>query len=97
MAGKGDLASKYIDDPTATLDTVQGALLKMVCNERAPVPNGAPAPGTSAPANPNAKFEAEFDVHPETYAQMGLSKEQYVKSRRIDEGLDKLSIVPAKK
>ena len=38
-----------------------------------------------------------FDAHPDVYAAMGVSKEQYVLSRRRDDGLDKLSIVPAKK
>ena len=97
LAGKADLASKYIDDPAATPESVKSALFGMMCSERAPVPNGAPAPGTSTAANPNAKYEAEFDAHPDVYAAMGVSKEQYVLSRRRDDGLDKLSIVPAKK
>lgn len=97
MAGKGDLASKYIDDPTATVASVQGALLQMVCTDRKPTGDVGGGAGDPPPPNPNAKFEKEFDDNVETYAQMGLSKEQYVKSRRRDEGLEKLSIVPATK
>jgi len=94
MAGKPEMASKYIDDPAATVASVQGALLQLVCNDRKP--SGDTGAGAGDP-NPNAKFEKEFDDNAETYAQMGLSKEQYVKSRRIDERLEKLPIVPVKK
>lgn len=96
MAGKGDLASKYIDDPTATVASVQGALLQMVCTDRKPTGDAGGA-GDPPAKNPNAAFEKEYDDNSQTYAQMGLSKDQYVKSRRIDEGHDKLSIVPAAK
>lgn len=95
MAGKPEMASKYIDDPAATVASVQGALLQLVCNDRKPSADTGAA-GDPPPPNPNAKFEKEFDDAAATYASMGLSKEQYVKSRRIDEGLEKLPIVPAK-
>lgn len=96
LAGKPELASKYIDDPAETAQGVQAKLFSMVCSERAPAANGGEAAGETKPANPNTKFESEFDAAADVYAQMGLSKEQYVKSRRVDEGLDKLSLVPAK-
>lgn len=38
----------------------------------------------------NAKYEQEFQAHSELYAGMGLTKEQFVRSRRLDEGLDTL-------
>lgn len=97
LAGKPEMASKYVDDPAQTAQSVQGALFAMVCAERAPSANSGPAAGDTPPANPNAKFEAEFEASASVYADMGLSKEQYVKSRRVDEGMDTLSMIPAKK
>lgn len=97
MAGKADMASKYIDDPAATVGSVQGALLQLVCADRKPTGDVGGGAGDPPPPNPNAKFEKEFDDAAQTYANMGLSKAQYVKSRRIDEGLEKLPIVPVAK
>lgn len=57
---------------------------------------GSPAPAMAAdPAN--AKYAAEFDANPGVYAEMGLTKDQYIKSRRIDDGLDVLSMTGAAK
>lgn len=97
LAGKSELASGYIEDPVATPQSVQAALFSMMCNDRKPTGDMGGGAGDPPPKNPNAAFEREYDDNAETYAQMGLSKEQYVKSRRIDERLDKLSIVPVSK
>lgn len=88
MAGHPEVAGKYIEQGT-DLATVQSALLTMVCAERQPTANAANG-GDPAPANPNAKFEKEFSDNEMLYVEMGLTKESYVKSRRIDEGLEKL-------
>lgn len=98
LAGKPEMASKWIDDPLQTPQSVQSALFATMCAERAPKGESGPGAGTPPPpANPNLKFEAEYDAAGDVYPSMGLSKEQYVKSRRVDEGLDKLSMVPVKK
>lgn len=89
LAGKGELASKYIDDPAQSIDTVRGALLTMVCNERQPSDAGNGG-GQQQPANPNAKYEAEFEANKTLYAEMSLTKEAYVRGRRIDDGLESL-------
>lgn len=43
---------------------------------------------------PDEKYGAEFDANPEVYEQLGLSRESYIKSRRIDDGLDRLKTKP---
>ena len=55
----------------------------------------AAVPPQARPSTPrDREFEAEFDAHPGVYAEMGLSKDQYIRSRRIDEGLEVHSFRP---
>lgn len=98
LAKKPELATKYVEDPMQTVESVQQALLQMVCAGAAPpvhVP-AANAGGNPVPPadNHNARFEQEWEA---AKASMTVSKEDYVKCRRIDEGLDKLQAPGRKK
>jgi len=86
MAGHPELAGKYIEQGT-DLASVQAALLTAVCAERKPTGDAGNG-GDATPANPNAKFEKEFEDNKTLYSEMGLTKEAYVAGRRLDEGLD---------
>jgi len=96
LANQPGLAAKFIDDPNATVASVQNQLLAMLSASSTPRTDVTPNAGNPPPANPNAKFEAEYDAAAAVYAGMNITKEQYVKSRRVDEGLESLSLVPKK-
>jgi len=51
--------------------------------KRGSVLDSAPEP----PADPNAKYKAEFNQH---RSLLSVSEEQYIRSRRIDDGLEPL-------
>lgn len=88
MAGRPELADQYIRD-AVPLATAQASLLTVVCAER--MPSGGAPSGVLTADKATAQFEAEFAASAELYADMGLSKEAFVKSRRVDEGLEKLT------
>lgn len=87
QAGKADLAAEFITNK-ASLADVQAHLLRVLCNERKPVDDG----GTqqTQTADPNAAYKAEYAKHKDAYVRNGVSEEDFVKSRRIDDGLDPL-------
>ena len=89
LAGKMDMASKFIEEGKTVAD-VQGILLNAVCAERRP----QFVPGTSGSevtgGDENAAYKAEFKAQKDQFSVMGISEEQYVKSRRIDDGKEVL-------
>jgi ATP-dependent Clp endopeptidase proteolytic subunit ClpP len=92
QAGKADLAAEFITNK-ATLADVQAHLLRVLCNERKPVDDG----GTqqTQTADPNAAYKAEYAKHKDAYVRNGVSEDDFVKSRRIDDGLDPLQKIGA--
>ena len=80
------IRSRRIDEGLATLDMTG-------------TPAAAAAPAAPALAsNPtNARFGAEYDASAGVYAEMGISRDQFIRSRRIDEGLDSLNVAGAAK
>lgn len=90
QAKKPEAARKYLDEGTSVHD-VQAALFKLLCDERKPSDDGSQAAGaTQAASDPNVAFTAEYKANPH-YARIGMSLEDYIATRRIDEGLDKLA------
>ncbi len=59
------------------------AALKDLMGKRGSVLDAAPEP----PADPNAKYRAEFAQHKHL---LSVSEDQYIRSRRIDDGLEHL-------
>ncbi len=88
-AGKTELAQRWIDEGTKVID-VQTALFSSLCAERPPV-GGAGGTDLSAQTG-DAKFRAEYAASRSVFLQQGLTEADYVASRRVDEGLDPLSI-----
>jgi ATP-dependent protease ClpP protease subunit len=94
QAKKPDLARKYLDEGTPVME-VQAALFKLLCEERKPTDDGGQAAGaTQAVADPNDAYKAEYKANPH-YAKMGMKVEDYIATRRIDDGLDVLAAKPA--
>jgi hypothetical protein len=85
-------ARKFIDEGTP-LAEVQATLFKKLCEERKPLDDGGQGGAALSAAEPNEKFKAEYKSNP-YYAKMGLSVEDYVAQRRIDEGLELVTSKP---
>ena len=65
-----------------------------------PTPPAAPAAPAVAlqprtPPGPNAKYVGEYYANKRAFDSVGLSQEDYVATRRIDDGLDSLTPSPA--
>lgn len=90
-SGKADLSAKYIVDGLAVGD-VQKQLFDVLCSGNKPIGEGSNA-DLSLNNDPNAKFKTEYASMKSAYLSAGVTEEDFVKSRRIDEGLD--ALVPA--
>lgn len=82
-AGKPELAQKHIDEGTE-VSVVQSALFALMCAERPPLGSGG---GTdlSAGQSGDDKFKAEYAKQRDVYLKAGVTEEQYLQTRRIDE------------
>jgi ATP-dependent protease ClpP protease subunit len=87
--GKPDWATKYILEGTATVD-VQKALLEVLCAANKPIGEGSAADLTASP-DEDAQYKSEYAKQKSLYLAAGLSEEDYVKTRRIDDRKDVLS------
>jgi hypothetical protein len=81
MAGHADKFNTFVDAGFSVEET-QSAL-KDLMGKRGNVLGNAPEP----PADPNAKYRAEFAAHK---SLLSVSEDQYIRSRRIDDGLEPL-------
>jgi hypothetical protein len=81
MAGHADRFNTFVDAGFSVTETQ--AALKDLMGKRGSVLEAAPEP----PADPNAKYKAEYQQHK---ALLSVSEDQYIRSRRIDDGLEKL-------
>lgn len=94
MAGHPELADQYIRDATP-LATVQASLLTVVCAGRAPT-SGAPGSPAGNTGGEDAAYKAEFAQFRATYDRMGTTEEEYIKSRRFEDGKDVLHFAGAR-
>jgi hypothetical protein len=81
LAGCGDKFNQFVDAGFSVAET-QSALKDLI-GKRGSVLDSAPEP----PADPNAKYKAEFAAHRHL---LSVSEDQYIRSRRIDDGLEPL-------
>ena len=81
LAGCGDKFNTFVDAGFSVEETQ--AALKDLMGKRGSVLDAAPEP----PADPNAKYRAEFAQHRHL---LSVSEDQYIRSRRIDDGLEAL-------
>lgn len=81
LAGCGDKFNQFVDAGFSVAET-QSALKDLI-GKRGSVLDSAPEP----PADPNAKYKAEFATHRHL---LSVSEDQYIRSRRIDDGLEPL-------
>jgi hypothetical protein len=81
LAGAGEKFNTFVDAGFSVAETQ--ATLKDLMGKRGSVLDAAPEP----PADPNAKYKAEFAQH---RSLLSVSEEQYIRSRRIDDGLEPL-------
>jgi hypothetical protein len=81
LAGQSDKFNMFVDAGFSVEET-QSAL-KDLMGKRGSVLEAAPEP----PADPNAKYKAEYQQH---RALLSVSEDQYIRSRRIDDGLEPL-------
>ena len=81
LAGCGDKFNQFVDAGFSVAETQ--SVLKDLMSKRGSVLDSAPDP----PADPNAKYKAEFSAHRHL---LSVSEDQYIRSRRIDDGLEPL-------
>ncbi len=89
LAGSPELAAKFIDDNASLVD-VQAVLIKQLSAKRPPTDGGSGDPANSAP-DENKKYKDEYAQNKTAYASAGLSEDDYIKTRRVDDGIDNLT------
>lgn len=83
-AGKADLAVKFIADGAPIAD-VQRHLLDVLLSANKPIGEGSAA-DLSAKDDPDAKYKAEFATMKTAYLAAGMTEEDFIKQRKIDDG-----------
>lgn len=86
-ANKADLSAKHIADGTAKAD-LQSALFDVLCATNKAVGEGDNA-DLSKNTGPDAKYKAEYEAN--AYLSARMSLEDYIESRKIDDGVTKLT------
>ena len=82
LAGQNDKFSQFVDADFSVADTQ--AALRDLTAKRGKAIEQAPQPE----ADPDAKYRAEFSQHRE---HITVTESEYIRSRRIDDGLEKLN------
>ena len=90
QANLPQLSAGFIDDRSFTVEKVERALFNAMTGINPPVGEGNGDP--PATADPDAEFKAEYKAQKATFSELGVSEEDYVASRRIDAGTDKLEV-----
>ena len=86
LAGKPEMADKLIE-AGADLPQVHKSLLEAVCKERACL-SGDNAETTQDDGN--GKYRQEYAAQSAAYQKIGMTVEEYVAQRRVDDGLEQL-------
>lgn len=87
-AGCPNLAQKWIDDGAAVSD-VQNALFDRLCTERPALNEGAGTGGVEGkPKTDEDKLREEYRRDEAVHNSLGVTEDEYVKSRQIDKGLN---------
>lgn len=93
QAGCMDLASDFMLDQTLSVDDVRKKVLDHVSKTNGSLGTDQTNPDKKDKKDPvEEKLSAEYDDHAEEYENLELSKEDFIRSRKIDMGLLKLQI-----
>lgn len=88
-AGKPELATQFIADGN-TVEEVNAKMVEVLCQQRPPIGDGTGADLNLQP-DENAAYKAEYAKDRAAYAKAGVTEEEYVQMRRIDDGKDVLA------
>ncbi len=81
-AGMPDKADAFCKESKITVETVRASLFDALCQKNLAPQN--PQPGNGDKKDPEAELKKEYQDNKEVYAEMGLSEEEYVESRKLD-------------
>lgn len=87
QAGRAAMANEFIATGKAVKE-VHEALFKALCADRKPTDEGGTGIPVAASADPNDKYKAEYAKQKTAYMAAGMSEEDYIATRRIDDGVD---------
>lgn len=93
QAGMSELASDLIGDEKLSVVDVQAKLFEALAKKNKPVGDGGGASAAPPKKDPDEAFREEYRKNPAEHARFGVSEEDYVKSRRITEGLAPLQTI----
>ena len=93
-AGMSEKSDAFCENLEFSVSDVRAALFESLCKRnKTPAEDGDESvPGQSA-ADPDKAFQEEYREQSALFSEQGISEEQYVASRRIDEGLDHLAML----
>lgn len=82
-------AKKLIADNKMSVEAARKYLFEAMCQQR-PAVGDEGGEGEAAPKDENAAYKKEYAENKAYFAKTGTTEEQYVRTRRIDDGLDPL-------
>lgn len=94
QAGRPSMANDFIASGKSVAE-VQQELFKALCQDRQPADDGG-TPQQSGGDAENKKYKEEYAKQRNAFQKAGVSEEEYIAGRRVDDGLDVLqTAVPA--
>lgn len=87
QASLPDLADGFCNDPEMSVEDVRQKLFDALCKVNRH-PDDDPSEGEVQESGPDAGFKKEYAQQRAAYQSQGVSEEDYIAMRRVDEGLD---------
>lgn len=81
-AGMAEKADAFCKEAKITIETVRESLFDALCQKNLAPQN--PPPGDGDKSDPEAELKKEYQENKEVFAEMGLSEEEYIESRKLD-------------
>lgn len=92
QAKRPNLAGKFIEAGTPVAE-VQSTLFKAICEDNPGVGDTGSGDSLAEKKDPDKEFKQEYAAAREQLAAQGIDEAAYVQTRRIDEGLDPITVL----
>lgn len=85
-AGAPHMAAAFKADPKMQVSDVKDRMIDVLCAKNVPV-GSAGAADPSSGSSPEARYKVEYAAHKDVFASSGITEDQYIASRKHEDGI----------